>query len=169
MRRGTESYYEAGERKENLDILNTGSPLPSGQAPTFHSWAPTPLPHQPSLTLLLLGLPNLRGGQERAWGVEASAAAEAVGTGPGTGDPGLLEWETPGSWGLGAWPSWGAGGWFSDEGAIECAGVGKQGHPRASGVPGDHCENQGKEEAVRGLGRGPPLPSPPCSYVGLRE
>lgn len=41
---------------------------------------------------------------------------------------------------MGARPGWRAGRQFSDEGAIESAGVGKQGHSGAAGIPGDHWD-----------------------------
>lgn len=47
--------------------------------------------------------------------------------------------------GLGAGPGWGAGRQLSDEGAIEGAGVGKEGHARAAGIP-DHCHETQQEE-----------------------
>ena len=119
--------------------------------------------HPPILTLLFFGLPSLCRGQRQARRREAPAAAEAVRTGPGTGGPGQLGCEPPGSWGLGTWPGWGAGRQLIDEGAIKSAGVGKQGHTGASGIPGDHCNKNDR----RNYGERIP-PMPPFSSPGTR-
>lgn len=100
----------------------------------------------PVLTLLLFGLPSFCRGHRQARGRETPAAADAVWTGPGAGEPGQRGWETPDSWGLRAWPGCGAARQFRNEGAIEGAGVGEQGHTGAAGVPGDHCGKKRQEE-----------------------
>lgn len=158
-------YQGKGTRSHGWDTAHICCRAP--RPCSYHIPTPVPSCHPlqqavsilPVLTLLLSGLPSLRRGQRQARRSEAPAAAEAVWTGPGAGEPGQLERETPDSWGLGAWPGWGAGRQLSDEGAVESAGVRKQGHTRASGIPGDHCGEKTGRIMVSASRPQPPAPA----------